>query len=108
MEAKSKVVIRMKSGELIKGLMTESDLDDFMHKGAGMCEVVGHHNTKAICVAPLHVSGLFIVETFEGRKPSPVVHTLFTFRQTIVRNIPLILSTSVVGLLTVFGIIFLL
>ncbi len=108
MDTKKKVVARMKSGEVIKGYMSEKELQNFVERGAGYCEVINHHNTEAIYISPSHVSGLFIVKSFEGKQPSSSQKFYFSLKSIIQKNLPLITSTATVAFLSIAGLIFLL
>ncbi len=103
-----KVVIRMNSGELIKGYMSENDLDAFANSGCGKCRLRDESNTTAVYISPAQVKGLFTVVDFDGNVPGPMGQLFFRIRSIVSGNIPLIVSTSVVALLTLAGVLLIL
>lgn len=103
-----KVVIKMNSGEVIKGFMSDKDLKSFVDTGCGKCRLRGKGNTTAVYVSPSQVKGLFTVLDFDGRKTAPAEHAMYRARAVVKGNTSLIVSTSIVALLSMAGLLFIL
>ncbi len=104
---KEKVVARMVTGEIIKGYMSRDELNGFKDNGCGECEMVGHRNSSSVFLFPNQVRALFVVDSFEGSKPSKIKLLQFAILKVVKENSSLIVSTSVVLFLLISGFIFL-
>ncbi len=107
-KVEEKVVIKMNSGEVVKGFMSDSDLKSFVESGCGKCRLRGEGNTTAVYVSPSQIKGLFTVLDFDGRKPAPTESALYRVRAVLNGNSALIISSSIVALLSMAGLLFIL
>ncbi len=103
-----KVVIKMNSGEVVKGFMSDRELKSFVELGCGKCRLRGKGNTTAVYISPSQVKGLFTVLDFDGRKPARTEHIKYQARAVLKGNSSLIISTSIVALLSIAGLLFIL
>ena len=100
-----KVVVRTRSGETIKGWVRAHNLKELEQNRPIYLRFANPSNTTATYLYPDQLTGFFIVETFEGKKPNPVTRTFFGLRRTLSPHLTMITGATLVALVSVAGLV---
>lgn len=108
MKEQVKVVARTKTGEVLKGFVDKEDLARINNSEPVYLDLINSVNTVGTYITQDQLEGLFVVKTFDGKKPGALKRILLDTRRFLQDNLSLISSAAVVGLLTLVGFITLL
>lgn len=103
MNEQVKVVARTKTGEVLKGFVNKDDLARINNNESVYLELINSVNTVGTYISQDQLEGLFVVKTFDGKKPGALKRIFFDAKRVLGDNLSLISAAAVVGLLTLVG-----
>ncbi len=103
MSTEVKIVARTKRGETLKGFADPGDLDNMNTGGSIYLHLAKPGNTTGVYISQDQLEGLFLVESFAGRKPALHRRLYNDLRRMVRDNLPVISAASIVAMLSLVG-----
>lgn len=100
-----KIVARTKTGEMIKGHLSKTDLNRFSNGESIYIRFAFPGNTVGTMVRQDQVSAMFEVKTFNGRKPLFIKRFYFDVVRILKKNTAVVLAATLMTFLSLAGLI---